>query len=389
MPIFCLALLVPVMEAPFSGHRSQYFPFTRNQVAVLFSLAAVFVVLCVITFFQLTLDLESPTPELSHAAVRLCFLVYCGICIYFVQGNAFMACLYWLRRILVALALYGIYQLPAKILGLPLFLDWLRNNRSFDIYHYDTAGWVNLVRATSIYAEPSQCTVPILVLMLLNIYLPVRRYSKAIVWIVVVLFTILTFSRTTWIAIIALIVAGLIAKTRILQRQSQHITISVAVLLLAVTLIMPTWAFYSANYKADLSRQERAGSVVIGLNLIIEHPWLGSGWNSYETLMPSYPIAIEGVSPDVEFRTIHNMFVSYTEQAGFAGFIFALFPFAIMLFKSEAPTGLMLGSVLSLLTVAELGGDVAYSSLFWLWVALVLNWPRPGSVDAAKLALHQ
>ena len=376
VPLFFLAFLVPVAAAPFSWNRSQYFPLTRKDSPALLGMAGVFLLLCVATFFQIALDRESSTGELSHAAIRLGFLVYCGICIYYLHGETLGVCLRWLRRILTVLALYGIYQLPAKFLGLPLFLDWLRNNRSFDLYDYNTAGWVSVVRATSIYAEPAQCTVPILVLMFLNIYLPAPRYSKWIVWIAALAFAVLTFSRTIWLAIISLALAGVLSRFKALRRGSRWGTMLLAALIVAITLIMPIWAFYGGNYKSDLSRQERAGSIVIGLHLVKEHPWLGSGWNSYQTLMPSYQIDVEGVSPYVNFNTIHNMFVSYAEQAGIAGFILALFPFLIMLFQSDAPDALRLGSIFSLLSVAELGGDVAYSSLFWLWVAIVLNWPR-------------
>ncbi len=369
------------MAAPFSWRRSQYFPFAGNQIPVLLSIGAVFLLLCIATVIQIALDLQSPITELSHGVIRLSFLVYCSICIYFLQGDAFQVCVRWLRRILTLLALYGIYQVPAKFLGLPLFLDWLRNNPSFSLYDYDTAGWVKIIRATSIYAEPAQCTVPILVLILLNIYVPAPRYSKWIVWIVALTFAALTFSRTIWIAILALIIAGLLSRIRTFSRQNYWGTRAVAGLLLIATILLPMWAFYSGNYESDVSRQERAGSVVIGLRLIREHPWIGSGWNSYETLMPSHSVGVEGASPNVTFDTIHNLFVSYAEQAGIAGFVFGLLPFAIMLFASDAPDGLRLGSVCSLLAVAELGGDVAYSSLFWLWVAIIVNWPADEAND--------
>lgn len=384
IPVFCLAFLVPVLAAPFAWQSSQYFPVTRKEWTPLLSMAAVFLLLSLVTFFQIALNRESATGDLSHAVIRLSFLVYSSICIFFLHGEAFRKCLHWLRRILTVVALYGIYQLPAKILGLPLFLDWLRNNRSFDFYDYDKAGWVSLVRANSIYAEPGQCTVPILVLILLNIYLPAPRYSKLIVWFAALAFAFATFSRTTWLALVTLIAAIVISRVKTFRKESEWGTMLVAALLVLITLIMPLWAFYGGNFQSDLSRQERAGSIVIGLHLVGEHPWIGSGWNSYQTLMPSYQLNVEGVSPYVRFGTIHNMFVSYAEQAGIAGFVLGIFPFLLMLYYSEAPNGLRLGSILSLLAVAELGGDVAYSSLFWLWVAIVLNWPAPENAVTAK-----
>ena len=374
VPLFCLALAMPAAALIFAGFWSQYFTFSRSALYFLLSIGSIFLLLCVATFFQIALNIQSPSRGLPHAVIRLSFLAYCVVCVVFLRGGTLLACLRWLRRILAILALYGVYQLPAKLLGLPLFLDWLRNNHSFSLYNYDTAGWVSLVRATSIYAEPAQCAVPVVVLVLLNIYLPAPRFSKKLVWVAVTLFALLTFSRTIWVAIFALIIAMIVSRSQDFRRQFQRHTVAFSGLLLLITLMMPIWAFLGSNYKADLSRQERAGSVVIGLQLVKQHPILGSGWNSYETLMPGYQIDVENVSPDVTFSTIHNMFVSYAQQAGIAGFLLALFPFAVMLFLSEAPLGLRLASVLSLLTAAELGGDVAYSSLFWLWVAIILNW---------------
>jgi O-antigen ligase len=374
IPVFMLALIVPFVAAPLTGFASRSYVLEKSESRILFGLGIVSLILCAVTFLQIASNVQPASLEIPHAIVRISFLAYCAVCIYSLHGDTLAACLRWLRRILIVVALYGIYQVPAKLLGLPLFLDWLRNNPSFGLYDYNTAGWVSLVRSTSIYAEPSQGAAPVLILVLLNLYLPAPRNSRVVGWAAALLFAALTFSRTIWLALLIVALSIWLARSNAFRRNFARHRRLFAVLLLLAALLTPVWAFLGSNYKSDKSRQERAGSIVIGLEIVKQHPWIGSGWNSYQTLMPAYSLTYEDLAPSVDFKTIHNMFVSYTEQAGIGGFIFAFFPFIIMLFYSQSPLGLKLGSVLPLFMAAELGGDIAYASLFWLWVAILIKW---------------
>ena len=373
IPFYILALCAPALVLSYNNFRPDCFVFSRTEYKALVCLTVLFVLLFGVTFLHLTYNLQPVSEEIPHAAIRITFIAYCMACIYCLQENALRACLVWLRRIIAACALYGVYQLPAKALGLPLFLDWLRNNRSFDIYDYNAAGWVNLIRATSIYAEPSQAAVPIIVVILINRHIPASKSSKSFVLAITLLFAALTFSRTVWVSILSAAFGIFLSKRRRIQDLLKlHPMLFTSALLLSV-LAFPLWAFVGSNYTADLSRQERAGSIVIGLQLVKQHPFMGSGWNSYEFLMPQYQVTVDEVTPAVEFRTIHNMLISYTEQAGVAGFCFALCPFLLILFVSKAPLDMRLGSLFAFLSTAELGGDIGYSSIFWLWLALLLN----------------
>lgn len=390
VPLFFLTFALPVGALAFGGIYSRYFSVSRSQAQSLLIICGVFVLVGLTVYFQFFLNIQSPAEGLSHAIVRESFLAYCAVCLLFLRGGTMAACLRWLRRILIVIALYGIYQVPAKLFGLALFLDWLRNNPSFNLYDFGTAGWVGVVRSTSIYAEPSQCAVPILVLSLLNFYLPAPKWSKSLVWIAVFLFTVLTFSRTIWLMLATLAIVMFVVRSEAFRRAFIRYKLAFAGALIALVVLMPAWAFVGSNYKADLSRQERAGSIVVGLHVVMQHPILGSGWNSFEILVPAYQAEIENANPIVSYRTIHNMFVSYAEQAGLAGFLFGIIPFAMMLFQADAPIGIRLASALPLLAGAELGGDVAYSSLFWLWVAIVLNWRHANAEgDPYKYAGHK
>ena len=374
IPFFFVTFSLLPLAVIFPYSASLHPRLSRNKFKIMLGISIVFLLMLIATFLRVLLNIQSGGSEILHFISRVSFLAYFFICLYFLVGDTLTACLIWLRRILIILALYGIYQLPAKLLGLPLFLDWLRNNRSFAMYDYDSAGWVSLVRATSIFSEPSQAAVPLLVLIFLNKYIRAPRYSRLIGWIAVAGFTLLTFSRTVWLSILALALGRFIASNAFFRNIYQTKKVALATCLLCVALVMPLWAFYGANFNADLSRQERAGSIIMGIQLIEAHPIIGSGWNSYQTLMPQYPILVEDVSPDIDFKTIHNMLISYVEQSGIPGLVLALFPFIVLIFNSHAPLELSLASLLAFLAAAELGGDVGYSSLFWLWIAVLINW---------------
>jgi O-antigen ligase len=373
VPLYVLAFGAPALVLSYNNFRPDCFALSRTEYKAFAWLAFLFVLLFGVTFLHLTYNLQPVSEEIPHGAIRITFIAYCTACIYCLQGATLKACLTWLRRIITVCALYGVYQLPAKALGLPLFLEWLRNNRSFDIYDFNTAGWINLIRATSIYAEPSQAAVPVVVVILINRHISAPRYSKVLVLTIALLFAALTFSRSVWIAILCAVLGIYLSKKKKVRDLISFRPALVASTLLFAILAFPLWAFVSGNYTSDLSRQERAGSIVIGLQLLRQHPLMGSGWNSYEVLMPQYQITVDEVAPTVEFRTIHNMFISYTQQAGVAGFCFALCPFLVILFVSKAPLDMRMGTLLAFLSTAELGGDIGYSSIFWLWIAILVN----------------
>lgn len=386
IPFFFITFLLPPLALAFPSAQILHPRLKTTKAIILLSLIITFLLLYISAFCRLLLNVQEASSEIIHLIGRVSFLIYFAICLYFLEGNIFLACLVWLRRILIILALYGTYQLPAKLLGLPLFLDWLRNNRSYAMYDYDTAGWISLVRANSIFPEPSLAAVPILVLLLLNKCIRAPLYSTLLGWAAVTSFSIFTFSRTVWLSIIALLIGGAIGSNAVCLKIYKKHKISIVIILLIAIFLMPLWAFVDSNYRSDLSRQERAGSIVMGIQLIRLHPLIGSGWNSYQLLMPQFPVLVKDVSPEIDFKTIHNMFISYVEQSGVPGLIFALFPFIVLIAVNSPRFGLTIASLLALLSAAELGGDVGYSSLFWLWIAILLNWNiSSGSISASQI----
>jgi O-antigen ligase len=373
VPFYFITVAVPFVAIVLPGSKVLHPNVTRCKMQMLFYITVTLFLALLSTYCRLLFNLQPGSSEIFHLISRVGVLGYFGVSLYFLTGHVFKACLIWLRRLLIFISIYGIYQLPAKLLGLPLFLDWLRNNKSYGMYDYDAAGWARFVRATSIYAEPAQAAVPILVLILLNTNLKTTGYSKAIGWIAALSFTLFTFSRTAWLALATLILVAAIGRRSFIDKLFRTKKPYVAAAVISIALLMPLWAYFGIGANVDESRQERAGSVLIGIQLIKLHPIIGSGWNSYETLMPQYPIALNNINNDVEFKTIHNMFVGYMEQSGIPGLLLVVLPFSLILLKSKAPPELILSSVISFMIIAELGSDLG--SLFWIWAAIVINWP--------------
>jgi hypothetical protein len=312
--------------------------------------------------------------EVTHLSSRLCFLVYLVIALRYVRGRILTRALIWLRRLLIVACAYGIYQIVAVVLGWPLFLDWLRNNPSFFMYGYDTAGWIGIARASSIYPEPSEATVPILVLFLLNLSVKSRSTSRIVGWTTLILFTVATFSREAWIALLAGVVVVLAFKVPTVARMPQ--TKRWLLLLSAFILFigMPAWAFVQGSPSSDISTQERSGSIVLGVHMIMDRPILGFGWNSFGDEAQRYAgVATISVDRSIDFWIIHSMVVSYVQQAGLSGLALAALPFFLLTSFSTGPSWMTFSTLVSFIIAAEVGGDIGYSSLMWLWVALLIN----------------
>ena len=370
---FYLAFLFPFASLIFPPDWTRGRNFMASSVQMALLIGALTAALLATTVLQMvTLNFLEPRGELVHLISRLSFLGYFLIAHWYLHGETLAKTLVWLRRCLMVVCAYGVYQLPAKLLGLPLFLDWLRNNRSFDTYGYDTAGWIGLIRATSIYAEPSQATIPILVLFILNLQISTSALSKTVGWLVLIAFTIMTFSRTAWVAVGIEAVLWLLFRSERFARiiQVRRPTLIWATLL--ALLISPMWGFLEARDNVDLSAQERSGGIVLGVEMIRDAPILGQGWNSFSAAVSRYSNLGPSVDSSVNFGFIHNMVVSYVQQAGLSGLLLAVLPFILLIGWSSAPCWVTYASLASFLVTAELG-DIGYSSLTWFWLAALVN----------------
>lgn len=376
--LFYTVFAIPILSIFNPRGRIDHF-FDRSSARIFTSSIGIMAFLLLATFVHIFSGMTDPASELFHLATRLGLILYFLICQQYLQGPLVENTKKWLRRVLTVIFIYGIYQVPAKLLGLPLFLEFLRNNRSSFIYKYDQAGWIGMVRATSIFAEPSQATVPILVFCILNATSNRNIWSKNLGWLIVVAFATMTFSRTAWAVILVIVFTSLVMKVKKFRDELVLHRSAVFGVLLVIILLAPAWAMLYHSKSMDLSAVERTESISFGIRMIRHSPLFGYGWNSMPTLQYRYINSVSGADIDISF--IHNMIVSYIQQAGIPGFLLAIFPFyTVMFFSTETPT-VTYATLLGYLAAAELGGDIGYSPLTWLWIALLINSNRPNSVS--------
>jgi hypothetical protein len=368
--VFYLALIIPFLGACIPRLMFRQFSLDKRTGQLVNMAVLVALALGIATCLQIIMGLQSPTSEIVHLLSRIAFIAYFIVALMYIKGPAVGSTYAWLRRLLIVVCLYGVYQLPAKLLGLPLFLDWLRNNPSFSYYDFDSAGWIGMMRATSIFAEPSQATIPIIVLFILNKWSRSGSLSRWTGWTTLILFTLLTFSRTAWFTLIACYITASVVQMRKSGRKLRLEKSAIYITIVILSFTLPAWAYLKYGRHEDMSAEIRSESIIVGLRVIERHPLIGTGWKSLSTVAPRYDMDLPGAF-NVDF--VHNMILSYMQQIGIAGFILALFPFIAMVGWSRAPLWVTYSTVFSFLLAAEVGGDIGYSSLMWLWIALLVN----------------
>ena len=374
LPVFYASVLIPLLSGIHPNSSFLVARVCHLEMRVYFTVALQTAALFCVTLIQMIWFSLEADSEIVHLVSRIMFLVYFVICVRYVRGEVAWSAMLWTRRLLIAVFLYGAYQLPAKLLGWPLFLDWLRNNKSYSLYGYDAAGWTSMVRSTGIFAEPAQATVPVVVAILLNLYIPVKPISKWIGWLSITLFGLTSASRGMWLTIGGLALGYNFSRVKPLGRWLNSYRLTQVSLIVLTALLFPCWAiFASSNSDADLSQQERSGSVVLGMYMIRDSPVIGFGWNSASTLSNDYlrDIALPN-AVNIEGEFIQNMVVSYWQQAGLAGLVLAVLPLILVWRWSTAEAGLKWGTLCSFLVAGGVG-DFGYVSLTWLWMALLIN----------------
>jgi len=133
---------------------------------------------------------------------------------------------------------------------------------------------------------------------------------------------VFTFNRGTWVGIL-LGVAALLLKKQIDRRRAQ-----LAAVLLAGILVLTTTSLFGdidvEQHAVDFvhysrsSAQSRIVRWVSAVNVILEHPLLGVGYNNYAFVYGRYSIT-EGIT--TMYGSPHNMFVDVITGTGLIGFV--------------------------------------------------------------------
>ena len=204
----------------------------------------------------------------------------------FISFNLIQSCRDYKKRALAAyttvlifsvlFCLYGTYEALLGPLGFPDFFYPLRNNSAF-VTAYDTpdatrqfirGGWQSGVgiRANGFYSEPSHAA-PLILAILAGIHFAKTVKLKLILFIIVVFYSGLSFSRTNWLILI--IGLGLLYLPPALRKSF--------IILTAVSGLVGLIVMQDFVSDFDLSILERLSSTYSGLTIWIGNPIFGIG----------------------------------------------------------------------------------------------------------------
>lgn len=363
IPIFygALVLILAAQVSGLAGNHEWRVP--RDAMVVFaFGTAVLFAVMALQAFAAV----GDESRELKQVASRSAFLVLFVVSASVLRSMALSArtLRYLVRGIQMAL-IYGFYQVAAGVLKLPLVLDFLRNSKSFQFSESGVSGWLQQFRAFSIWAEPSFCALPVGILLYYLMYESRSKWEKRLWWPVSIAFSVITFSRVVW-AVVGLALLQSVAvhpalRAGILRRSFEKWKYAVVVL---VALGGLQWATVADKFAKDESTLIRSSSVIIGTKIFMEHPLLGTGFNSFAQLGDKYAMYYTEESATL----VHNLFISYAQQLGVFGLALAFLPIMYVL---ALPISLEKRwfTAMTFVLIGTLGGDFLYFSMAWVFLA--------------------
>jgi hypothetical protein len=326
-------------------------------------------ILIVVAAMHPYFNIGDPDKELKQIVSRISYIAYFVVVALIIRSwNMAEQAWHWAKQGLKLAFLYGLYQFAAGFLGLPLFLDFLRNSKSFLMTENYQGGWIDTFRAFSIWSEPSQAAVPVGIFLYM-LYFKTNNGRERKWWLsIVTIFSVVTFSRVVWVVWIAsLATIGLMRSRRTWARSATRIVFRYryALVLLLVVVLMQ-WAMLVPKDEADSSAETRSSTVLMGERLFLEHPVLGTGFNSFAKLSDSVATAYS----EEDLIVVHNLFVSYAQQLGIFGVVLSLLPVGYVLWMPNAPAGPRLFVAFLFVLVGSLGGDFFYAPFGWFILGL-------------------
>jgi hypothetical protein len=267
---------------------------------------------------------------------------------------------------------YGIYDIAAQFMGIPRFLEPLRNNVSLAVSVQQGAqGWIQLPRLSSLAAEPSHTLMHVALAFFLFMHL---RGKARLFWLVLALaFTVGTFSRALWISMLgsgAIAFAFRILAGRSTLRFSRTAAIAAGFMLPVLALLVPIVGTPGEN--ADLSVLERFDSSRSALWMFIQNPFLGVGFQGWQGHFFSFNGALAGGASAL--NQIHNGFAVYLAGLGLAGAVFIFLP-SLLVATSDRLTPAAKGWWLGICSLSAVGGDYLAMPSTWTVLAVVLSMP--------------
>lgn len=215
------------------------------------------------------------------------------------------------------LFLYGLYELLAKTSGLPLPLSFLVNNPSYSNaleVTSELSGWLEFYRSQSVWPEPSFTIFPIILFWVLSDgeRVSVKKWDV----VIMILFSISTFSRTVWVGLFVII----LTRIPLFRRHALALAVILVVLFSAALL--------NVSADADHSASVRAETTYFGFEIASTDFYRGIGFNKFRDTRYS---EISGES------VIHNTVSNYVASMGWPIGVLLLLFFLVPLLFSRSP----------------------------------------------------
>lgn len=331
----------------------------RHVVALFVAMSAIVLFVTALHPFFNIGDPEKEVKQIVSRVLYAAFFVASAVIVR--NGGGSERAFRWLKTGLKLALIYGFYQFAAGFLHLPLFLDFLRNSKSFFMSENYEGGWINMFRAMSIWSEPSASALPVGIFLFILFFRTHDRGERIRWFILITIFSLITFSRVTWATwgISVVVYALTRAKGRLGTLFDFAYRHRYAVAFLMVLVLMQ-WAVIVPE-DAEGSATTRSQTVLMGQKLFVEHPLLGSGLNSFAKLSESVATAYS----EEELVVVHNLFVSYAQQLGVLGIVLSVLPIFYVLWMEHIPGAQRLFLAAIFIVIGSLGGDFFYASFAW------------------------
>jgi O-Antigen ligase len=265
-------------------------------------------------------------------------------------------------------ALYSLAQVGGVVVGLPL-PDLFRTSNLYMKLNTLTpsggGGWIGVPRAMGAAPEPSFWGGYLLFssAFALGRFELGRGYRAGLRLVLLLLAVLITFARGAWFTASLVGVACLAMRHGSARRKrpSAWPVYAVLVLAVSVTFSVPLLGENSGFARIDRSAIERLSSQKTGYRILADHPVLGVGLGSIESLAEQYAFYFPGYS-DMSFSVLHNWYLT-VQQIGLA----------VRSASNPAARSLALSSALACVSVFGFWVNNPAYNMTFLWVALAMG----------------
>ena len=262
--------------------------------------------------------------------------------------------------------LYGFYDISAQIYGLPHFLEFVRNNHSTYVSTAVTGGWIGLPRISSLAAEPSLTSTPIMIFFA-TCAIMLTGWRRNTGFLLLIIFTIGTAARSLWLVAAISVIGTMGAKlaeyfsSDLNRARWSKASLAAGCFLLPILLLSIRLSVPSDD--KDFSIQERQEATRAGFELFQSNPVVGLGFEAKNVYYRNYADRLSNftTTPTV----IHNGLAAYISSLGVIGFLMFEIPFLLIVIDGNLSFRWKVYWLSVMLMLLQIG-DLTYQSSFWV-----------------------